>query len=157
MAHLINRTSLTLLVFFATLVVTLPANAGGQQKIVSTGPDNVAIKGYDPVAYFTEGKATKGKSEFAFSWYDAEWRFANARHRDLFAANPEDYAPKFGGFCSMAMTIGWVIAVDPENWEIVDGKLYLVHTKRGIQKFRENPRHYIKQSEAEWAKKQQEN
>ena len=58
----------------------------------------VAIKGYDTVAYFTEGRALKGKSEFVHSWNEATWQFASASHRDMFAADPERYAPQFGGY-----------------------------------------------------------
>ena len=156
MVRLINKAFLLFLVLLVTPVVTLPVTAHDLQRVVSAGPDNVAIKGYDTVAYFTESKPTKGISEFAFSWYEAEWHFTSAHHRDLFAANPERYAPQFGGYCSMAMSTGWAIDVDPENWEIVDEKLYLVHTKQGIQRFRSKPRHFIKKAETVWANKQQQ-
>ena len=58
----------------------------------------VAIKGYDPVAYFTENRAVKGKSEFAYDWNEARWQFSKAENRDLFAANPQKYTPHHGGF-----------------------------------------------------------
>ncbi len=58
----------------------------------------VAIKGYDTVAYFTEGRAVKGKSEFSHSWNEATWHFASADNRDLFAADPDRYAPQYGGY-----------------------------------------------------------
>ena len=58
----------------------------------------VAIKGYDPVAYFTENRAVKGKSEFAYNWNEASWYFSKAENRDLFAANPKKYKPHHGGF-----------------------------------------------------------
>ena len=74
--------------------------AGSPTNMVATGPDNVAIKGYDTVAYFTEGRAMKGNGEFVTSWNGAKWHFANAGHRDLFATDPERYAPQFGGFCA---------------------------------------------------------
>jgi hypothetical protein len=71
---------------------------GTALKKVNTNIFGVAIKGYDTVAYFTEGRAVEGKSEFEFTWQDAIWRFASAANRDLFAANPERYAPQYGGF-----------------------------------------------------------
>lgn len=58
----------------------------------------VAIKGYDTVAYHTQGKAVKGSSKFSYKWNDAEWRFINSEHRDLFASAPERYAPQYGGY-----------------------------------------------------------
>lgn len=148
-----------LLGVFIAAVVALPAGAGDEKRIpINTAAsillfsaDNVAIMGYDTVAYFTEGQPTKGKNEFAFSWNDAQWRFANARNRDLFAAKPERYAPQFGGFCSMAMTRGVIVAIDPEAWAIVDGKLYLSFSKGAIRKFRGNPADHIKKAEAAWA------
>ena len=144
-----------LLGVFITALLALPAGAQNLKGTVNTGPDNVAIKGYDPVAYFTDGRPTKGTHDFAFSWQDAQWRFANARNRDLFAAKPERYAPQFGGFCSMAMSRGEVKVIDPEAWAIVDGKLYLSFSKRGIRKFRRNPADNIKKAEAAWAKSRQ--
>jgi YHS domain-containing protein len=71
---------------------------GDSSKPVNTGWFGVAIKGYDTVAYHTEGRAVKGKSEFSQEWNDAKWHFASAKNRDLFAAAPERYAPKYGGY-----------------------------------------------------------
>ena len=68
------------------------------KKKINSDIFGVAIKGYDSVAYFTEGRAVKGKSKFSYSWNDAEWYFASAENRDLFAADPEHYAPKYGGY-----------------------------------------------------------
>ena len=68
--------------------------------------DNIAIHGYDTVAYFTESKAIKGSGEFEQVWEDARWHFSSATHRDLFAANPERYAPQFGGYCALGLSAG---------------------------------------------------
>lgn len=88
---------------------------------------NVAIKGYDPVAYFTEGAAVEGREEHSYKWLGANWRFANAEHMALFAAEPEKYAPQYGGHCATGMAVhgGLTTDIDPEAWTIVDGKLYL--------------------------------
>ena len=85
----------------------------------------LAIKGYDPVAYFTDGKPVQGKAEFEFEWDDHRWRFASADHRDLFEASPVRYAPQFGNYCAMALALNQVVVADPENWLISDGKLYV--------------------------------
>ncbi len=137
--------------FLMAIAVATPVTAA--EKTVSTGPDNVAIKGYDTVAYFTEAQATKGKSEFAFSWNDAQWYFANAAHRDMFASNPERYAPRFGGLCSMGLALGKRAIADPEAWTIVDGKLYLYFSKGAHDKFRRNTHENTKKAEANWDKK----
>jgi YHS domain-containing protein len=58
----------------------------------------VAIKGYDPVAYFAKGRPVKGLKEFSYKWNDAKWYFSSAQNRDLFASDPERYAPQYGGY-----------------------------------------------------------
>lgn len=82
------------------LAGTLPVwvNAESIKKKINTNIFGVAIKGYDTVAYFTEGRAVKGKSKFSYNWNDARWYFASAKNRDLFAADPDRYAPKYGGY-----------------------------------------------------------
>jgi hypothetical protein len=89
---------LALLGILLAFVLVTSVLAGDVKKKVNTTWFGVAIKGYDPVAYFTEGRPVKGKKEFEFTWQDARWRFASAAHRDLFAAKPERYAPQYGGF-----------------------------------------------------------
>src|SRR5262245_33305876 len=70
---------------------------GEMRRRVSVDAENVAIQGYDTVAYFSDGKAIKGSPDFEFEWLGARWRFASAAHRDLFSKRPESYAPRFGG------------------------------------------------------------
>ncbi len=142
---------LTLLGIFLAVVPSAWVLAGGASKLVATDSSGVAIKGYDTVAYFTEGQAIKGKPEFAFSWHDAQWLFANVRHRDLFAANPERYAPQFGGFCSSALSKDRVVAADPEAWTIVDGKLYMKFSKASRDRWRQNKAAKIKKAKENWA------
>jgi hypothetical protein len=84
-----------------------------------------AIKGYDPVAYFTDGKPTRGLPEIEYVWDDQRYHFASAEHRELFKADPMRYAPQFGNFCAMALSKGQIVVADPENWLISDGKLYV--------------------------------
>jgi YHS domain-containing protein len=87
--------------------------------------DGVAINGTDPVAYFQEGRPVQGSAEFSHQWMNATWHFSSAANRDLFAANPERYAPQYGGFCAWAVAEGYSAPTVPEAWRIVDGKLYL--------------------------------
>ena len=89
------------LVLLGILVAVVPATqvlAEDANKRINTDKSGVAIKGYDTVAYFTEGHPVKGKKEFEFTWQDARWRFSSAANRALFATNPERYTPKYGGF-----------------------------------------------------------
>ena len=85
----------------------------------------LAIKGYDPVAYFTDGKPVRGLPDFEYLWDDRRYQFVSATHRDLFKANPLRYAPQFANFCAMALSQGELVIADPENWLIGDGKLYV--------------------------------
>jgi hypothetical protein len=106
-----------LLAIIAALTWVCPSLAGEDASL--------AIKGYDPVAYFTNGKPTPGVPEFEYKWDDHVWRFASAEHRDLFKADPVRYAPQFGNFCAMALAKGEIVVANPENWLISDGKLYV--------------------------------
>jgi hypothetical protein len=85
----------------------------------------LAIKGYDPVAYFTNAKPTPGLPAIEYEWDEHRYRFATAEHRDLFKADPAHYAPQFGNYCAMALAKGEIVMADPENWAINDGKLYV--------------------------------
>ena len=85
----------------------------------------LAIKGYDPVAYFTTGSPTRGLPEIEYEWDEHRYLFANAEHRELFKADPVRYAPQFGNYCAMALAEGELTEANPENWLISDGKLYI--------------------------------
>jgi YHS domain-containing protein len=92
-----------------------------------------AIRGYDAVAYFEQSQPVKGSSQFGYQWQGATWLFASAENRDRFQANPERYAPQYGGYCAYAVSQGRTASIDPEAWKVVDGKLYLNYSK-GVQK-----------------------
>jgi YHS domain-containing protein len=92
---------------------------------INVTSEGVAIKGYDPVAYFTEGRPVKGKEEFQYEWKGAKWRFASEEHRALFKSSPDKYAPRYGGYCAYAVSQGKTADIDPDAWNIVNGKLYL--------------------------------
>ena len=92
-----------------------------------------AIRGYDPVAYFKEGKPVEGDSDFQYEWKDAKWYFASQENLDMFVQSPESYAPQYGGYCAWAVSQGYTASIDPEAWTIHEGKLYLNYSK-GVQK-----------------------
>jgi YHS domain-containing protein len=148
---------LTILGILVSVVPIAWAVAGGANKPIATDSFGVAIKGYDTVAYFTEGRALKGKKEFEFSWQSVRWYFANAAHRDLFAANPKRYVPQFGGFCARGMTRGKMAAADPKAWTIVDGKLYMKFSKASRDRWRQNKAENIKKAEEKWANIRKQN
>jgi hypothetical protein len=119
---------------FLTLAAAVSAFTvvGAQQSAVNATRAGIAIQGYDAVAYH-QGAVTPGTDAFEHSWNGARWRFSSAANRDLFAASPEKYAPKFGGYCAYAVSRGYTADIDPKAWKIVDGALYLNYSLR-VQK-----------------------
>lgn len=112
------------LVFSAVLFLAPPALAG---KVYTELGE--AIDGYDPVAYFTESKPVEGKDNITYDWNGSTWHFTSTDNRDAFAANPEKYAPQYGGYCAWAVSRGYTAPTVPEAWKIVDGRLYLNYSK----------------------------
>lgn len=107
----------------AVLLTTFSIPAGASPIYKSSS--GIAIRGADPVAFFTEKRPVEGKKEFSYQWMGATWQFASAENLALFKAAPEKYAPQFGGHCAWAVSQGYTASIVPEAWEIVDGKLYL--------------------------------
>ncbi len=100
----------------------------------------VAIKGYDPVAYFTEGRAVMGSEQHVFRWLGATWRFANRAHRELFARSPIKYAPQYGGHCADGVSLGTITTnIDPTAFQIIDDKLYLNYDPGAAKGLADNP------------------
>lgn len=138
----LNRATMLGLVFVALFGSTARASE-----------PKLSISGYDPVAYFTVGKPVQGKAEFEYVWRKLRWRFASGEHRDLFIKDPHRYAPQYDGYCAMGaadQAAAHKDTVDPEAWAIVDGKLYLVHTRYWLDKWREKAEEYIKQADKDW-------
>lgn len=116
----------------------------------------LAIKGYDPVAYFTESKPVKGSKEFSFKWKDSTWQFANAENLKTFIANPEKYAPEYGGYCAWGMSNGYKAKIDPTAWTIVDGKLYLNYNSSIQKKWLPEKEKLILKADSNWKQKFEE-
>lgn len=109
-----------------TLAAAGSASADTSRPVNTLGsPDGLAIRGYDPVAYFRDGGPVPGRPEFAVRHGGALWRFASAGHKALFEADPERYLPAYGGFCAYGTSRGYLVKIEPEAWSIVDGRLYL--------------------------------
>lgn len=134
------------------LALGIAATAAALTPINRTLLSGLAIKGYDPVAYFTDGKPVKGDKAFTFDWQGATWRFASAAHRDLFAKSPAQYAPQYGGYCAKAVSEGNTAEITPEAWEIVDGRLYLNYSLEIQKVWEANFHERIKQADAQWPK-----
>lgn len=113
--------------------------------------DGVAIRGADPVAYFTQGAPVPGLPAHALEWNGAIWHFASAGNRDAFAADPARYAPQYGGFCAWAVAEkGKLYSTQPENWAIVEGKLYLNFNDDIQAKWQADVPGFIAQGDARW-------
>lgn len=93
--------------------------------LFSYEPSGIAIRGYDTVAYFTEGKPMEGSDEFTTDWQGATWKFASQEHLDLFKADPQKYAPQYGGYCAYGVAQESLVKIEPDQWTIHDDKLYL--------------------------------
>ena len=138
-----------LILAFTTQAIAISAGADSTQ----TTPEHVAIQGYDVVSYFTDGKPVKGSSDISMPFEDSKWQFANASHKQMFAADPDHYLPQYGGLCAGGMAMGVSVPANPENWVIVDGKLYMVSGgKSDLEAFKEHAAEEIKAADAAWAK-----
>ena len=112
--------------------------------------DRIGLKGYDPVAYFTLSTPTPGLAEYAFTYDGVRYLFANARHRDLFKANPDKYAPQFGGSCANNMANGVRRESDPTIWAIINGNLYVFAGAAGAERFRKEAATATLKAAANW-------
>ena len=112
-------------------VVALVASVlAGSRPAVNTSRDQLALRGYDAVAYMAAGRPVRGATDFEYRWNGAVWRFSSAANRDVFARDPTRYAPEFGGYCAYAVSRAYTADGDPNAWRIVDGRLYLNYSKR---------------------------
>jgi YHS domain-containing protein len=129
-----------------SLAGALPAFA---QSTPAAG-ERLGLKGYDPVAYFTLGTATPGVATYELVWDGVRYRFANAQHREMFRANPEKYAPQFGGQCAMNMANGNRREPDPTIWTISSGRLYIFASAAGSERFRQDVEANASRAAANW-------
>jgi len=138
------------LIAAAALTVSLLSGAAFADEITTYVENGAAIGGTDPVAYFTQGKPVAGSDEFTAVYDDVTWKFASAENRDLFEANPEKYAPQFGGFCAFGAGKGFKVPVVAEAWQIIDGKLYLNNSLKVQERFDQNPQEHITNATLNW-------
>ncbi len=112
--------------------------------------DGIAIHGYDPVAYFTEGQPTAGSERYSYDWSGATWYFASAENLELFEGDPERYAPAYGGYCAWAVGRGTVADIDPDQWIIEDGRLFLNFSGWTQFRFENNLGRNISSADENW-------
>jgi YHS domain-containing protein len=118
--------------------------------------DSVAIRGYDPVAYFTEDRPVKGEPQLRHEWNGAAWQFASRENLERFKADPERYAPQFGGFCAFGMSRGYKVGTDPAAFTIHDGRLYLNYSLPVRATWLKDTDTYIDKGVANWARLEHE-
>lgn len=117
---------------------------------VNTDWSRLAIKGYDPVAYFVEGRPVQGDALFESEYAGAKYRFASAANRDRFTQEPQKYAPQYGGYCAYAVSRNYTADTDPLAWRIVNGKLYLNYNRKAQQKWEEDVPGNITKGDTNW-------
>jgi YHS domain-containing protein len=138
-----------LLAAFALAMPSIARPSAAGEPVNSTF-FGTAIKGFDPVAYFTEGRPVEGSRRFSYDWNGATWRFASALNRDLFIADPEAYAPQYGGYCAWAVAEGYTADIDPEAWHIANGRLYLNYNQTIKERWLEDVTGHIAEGDANW-------
>jgi YHS domain-containing protein len=119
-------------------------------KKINTTAENVAVKGFDTVAYFTEQTAVPGSPQYSFIWNGANWYFSSPENMEKFKAAPETYAPQFGGYCSFAVSKGYTADADPQAWKVVDGKLYLNYNQKVKEMWEAEQELRIRDAEKNW-------
>jgi hypothetical protein len=136
----------------ALAACAVTAGKVSQKKPVAPidAPAAVALDGYDPVAYFVAGEPTPGDAGIAHTWRGARWQFATQANRDAFAADPERYAPQYGGYCSYAMAHGYIARGNPFQWAIVENKLYVNNNAFAMSLWDKDRPGHIVAGDANW-------
>ena len=135
---------------FSFLFLCLTFYAVAQIKPIVYSTEAGAIQGYDPVAYFKESKAVSGGADLTYKWNDAVCHFSSHEDLDLFKAEPEKYAPQYGGYCAFTVASGRKEVADPTLFNVVDGKLYLHYNPFVRKTWLKNPKGLIAQADKRW-------
>ena len=141
------------LVSTALLGAAIPAQAADEINVVpglSIAGAPLALHGYDPVAYFTQGKPVRGTDKLVHVHEGAAYRFSSQAHLDSFKKNPDRYVPQYGGFCAFGVSVGKKFDGDPQLWKIEDGKLYLNLNQEIYETFLEDVDGNIEKADGNW-------
>ena len=148
-----RRYALASLAAIAGLPALLASQANAQEDVTFNRTYGLALRGFDPVGYFTENRAVKGLPNITAEHDGSVYEFANEANKAAFLANPTKYVPQFGGFCAWAASQGYKADVDPHAFAINDGKLYVNFSDFFRNKFQEDPKGNVAKAEANWAAK----
>ena len=124
--------------WFHLLGAAILASGAAWSQVTAKTPQ-VALKGYDPVAYFTDGKPVKGVPAISYDFDDGRYLFSSPAHRSTFAASPDRYSPQFDGLCATGLAMGMRAEADPGVWKIVDGKLYVFSSPKAKEMVEKDP------------------
>ena len=138
--------------FLALSPVVAASPTVAEDPVYTSTFSNLAVGGYDAVAYFTVGKAVKGRGDFEFEWNGATWRFTTAENLVAFKADPQAYAPQYGGYYTWAVAQGYAASADPMAWRIADGKVYLNYDQEVQERRAQDIPGNIKKADANWPK-----
>jgi YHS domain-containing protein len=134
----------------AVLVTAAPPALAAKPAVYTPAFSQVAVGGFDPVAYFTLGRPVQGTSQFKTEYRGAEFRFASAANLAAFRADPARYAPQYGGYCAWAAAQGYTAPGRPQHWRVVNGKLYLNYNAQVQSDWEKNIAGFIRQADANW-------
>jgi len=126
------------------------ARAATTERIVVDWHTGLAIDGYDPVAYFTDGKPLAGSADFELRYGGAVWRFRNIGNREAFVARPDVYMPQFGGYDPLGIAHGAAVAGNPLLWRINGERLFLFYDGARAGTFDADPARAIAAAERQW-------
>jgi len=141
---------LTVIVVVVLVLIGFATSHAEAKKPEIFARRGVAIKGADPVAYFVARNAIKGKKELTYEWKGATWRFVNAKNLEAFKADPNKYAPQYGGYCAWAVAENYTAGIDPDAWTIFNGKLYLNYSGGIGKKWSKDKQGNIKRANKNW-------
>ena len=139
-------------VIFLFLVVAAATLAQAQKRLVNTDKQGLALRGHDPVAFFTAGKPVAGDYRYESNYQGTRYRFSSAENKKLFDAEPAKYIPQFGGYCAYGVSRGYAVDVELDAFQIVDGRLLMQYNKDVRDKFNEAPQANLKKADENWPK-----
>ena len=140
----------TAILFFGLISTSIAAeriNTLEKKGLFGYEPNGIAIRGYDTVAYFTKSMPVEGRDSFTAQWSGATWKFSSQEHLDLFVAEPEKYAPQYGGYCAYGVAQKSLVKIEPELWSIIEGKLYLNYNSKLNDEWKKDIPNYINQAD----------
>jgi YHS domain-containing protein len=151
-----NISRRTILAGVSLFVIMAHLGAPRAADVAAADGKRVALSGYDPVAYFTDGHPEKGSAEFTAAFDGTTYWFKNAEHQALFVADPDHYAPRFNGYCTVMVSRGIKYEANPELWKIADGKLWVFGGPKAVTAFDEKKEDVIAKATENWPKVSQQ-